>query len=777
MRGDARRDEDIPPRPALPPVLLCALGLWGSCAVVFTSAEGWGARLCVVAVVVGACVTVAAGAMIWKLHVVIGGALLGGIALGICIGGAAGALQTDVATEAEGLHGMMRFEMVEDGTRGLYGPSCFARTVLPSGRSTIVRLQFEDGRDIPRYGDMIDASVTLMDISERSASYCWRQGAVATARIDLSEPAVRHDVLGALLEVRGRGIDAVLRCDDGEGAAVLAALVCGWRGCLDEEGEYASFKATGLAHLVAVSGAHLAIVVAIVSSALKLARIRRIPSIILQSVFVMAYLVISAVPSSVVRAAIMALAGMGARPLARRPSAISALSICMIAFIASRPQESVSVSFALSALSTLGIVLFARLFSSWITRMMPWLPRMPNEALSLVLSSGITSLPVSMALFSQVSLVAPIANLVVAPLFPVVCAGGLMMVLAAAMIPQAAFLASMAVSATAMLVRLVGLLASIPFASIPVDVPFEVGIAVVAVASTALWLVWSVSWRWFLLAEASVAAFVFSTVFIVPCLAGSEIIMLDVGQGDAFVVRCGRSAILVDTGTHDRLLREALARQGIYHLDAVVITHGDDDHCGALASLRHVVGVERVLLADETFSCGSRACQDLVSDAERLVGESGVSGLREGDHVECGSFDLEVVWPERFVDEGGNADSLGLLAETDMDGDGTGEWSALFVGDAEAAQLSRMIDKGVGPVDIYKVGHHGSKDALDDASAARLAPSIALVSCGAGNRYGHPAESTLETLEGVGAQVLRTDVSGDVSCRLGSDGIQVATLR
>ena len=67
-------------------------------------------------------------------------------------------------------------------------------------------------------------------------------------------------------------------------------------------------------------------------------------------------------------------------------------------------------------------------------------------------------------------------------------------------------------------------------------------------------------------------------------------------------------------------------------------------------------------------------------------------------------------------------------------------------------------------VDLYKVGHHGSKNALDDEEAAVLSPRIALVSAGARNRYGHPAQDTLDRLEAAGARVFRTDEQGDVSC-------------
>ena len=80
-------------------------------------------------------------------------------------------------------------------------------------------------------------------------------------------------------------------------------------------------------------------------------------------------------------------------------------------------------------------------------------------------------------------------------------------------------------------------------------------------------------------------------------------------------------------------------------------------------------------------------------------------------------------------------------------------------------------------MDVYKVGHHGSRAALDDAVAAALSPRIALVSVGENNRYGHPAPETLERLDRVGARVFRTDEQGDVSCELTADAIDVVTLR
>ena len=143
-----------------------------------------------------------------------------------------------------------------------------------------------------------------------------------------------------------------------------------------------------------------------------------------------------------------------------------------------------------------------------------------------------------------------------------------------------------------------------------------------------------------------------------------------------------------------------------------------------------------------------------------------------------GAFDLEAVWPARFADGGGNADSLCLLARADADGDGAADWTALLAGDAEHEQLAAMEEQGlVGRVDVLKVGHHGSKNALTPELAAALSPRIALVSAGAGNRYGHPADKTLRELADAGAQIWRTDEAGDVSCKSTAQGIAVASLR
>ncbi|MBL6464099.1 MAG: ComEC/Rec2 family competence protein, partial [Senegalimassilia sp.] len=144
---------------------------------------------------------------------------------------------------------------------------------------------------------------------------------------------------------------------------LAAAIACGWRADLPES-VYRQFQVSGLAHVVAVSGAHLSIVAALMASILGALRVPKPISVAAQIMLFAAYLALTAMPASAIRATLMTLAGMTSWTARRRASSLSALGCCIAVMIALDAQAALSSSFALSVLATLGIVVFGGLANS-----------------------------------------------------------------------------------------------------------------------------------------------------------------------------------------------------------------------------------------------------------------------------------------------------------------------------------------------------------------------------------------------------------------------------
>ena len=661
----------------------------------------------------------------------------------------------------------------EDARQGDFGATVHVVAHSESnGEEYAVSVTLPKGESDIFYGDSFSATCALSQPKEASAERFYLQGTDALSspgaieRLDNS-----RSVGGVLANVR---ISAIALFDgQGDVGALCQALVCGYREQLRDSDLYAACKTVGVAHLVAVSGAHLSITCGMIASVLQVVRTPRRLSLAIQLAVLSIYLLLTGMPISALRAAAMSVVGMMSFLARRRRATLSALGACIVVIITISPQSSVSISFFLSAMSTLGIIVLMPLISSWLSAV-PIVRRIA-EPLALTLAAMATT-PFSAALFSQLPLVSPVANLVVAPLFTLALTVSLVASVASLAAPVVApFALPFANGAAFLLVQTITIFAEIPFACVPVSLSVSWGLALSIAGPLLLWLLWPQLTGAMIFAIGSAAcACAIALVVVVPLFRPSEIVMLDVAQGDAFLVRSKGSAVLIDTGNHDTLLKEALARQGIFHLNAVLITHADDDHCGSLQALDGVVAIDSVLVARDALTCDCESCENLIESASSVVGFANVEALAVGDTIACGDFSLKVIWPHGFSDEGGNADSLCLLASLATS---EGMWTTLFCGDAESDQLKEIIDEGeLGDIDIYKVGHHGSKAALTESVVEVIRPEISLVSVGEGNRYGHPAAQTLSLLDNVGSHVFRTDEMGDVSCEFSNDGIRVTAL-
>jgi len=223
--------------------------------------------------------------------------------------------------------------------------------------------------------------------------------------------------------------------------------------------------------------------------------------------------------------------------------------------------------------------------------------------------------------------------------------------------------------------------------------------------------------------------------------------VLDVGQGLAVLVRDGGNAVLYDAGPPDGAVIAALSRVGQRsHLDAVVLTHDDSDHTGGLTRLRQRYEVDAVLAAPYARTVDARAFDigDRIYVSDRTT-------------IEVLSPPLD---PPGSDDASDNNRSLVLLVTI-------GERRILLPADIEAATEGDLVASGVDlRADALVVPHHGSKTSSTATFLDAVQPSVAVISVGASNSYGHPHPDVLGRYEE--ALLLRTDVHGDVTIR--SDG-------
>jgi competence protein ComEC len=250
-----------------------------------------------------------------------------------------------------------------------------------------------------------------------------------------------------------------------------------------------------------------------------------------------------------------------------------------------------------------------------------------------------------------------------------------------------------------------------------------------------------------------------------------EIHAIDVGQGDAFAIRtpAGRW-LLVDTGPRtarrdagrDRVVPYLLGR-GARRLEALILTHPDADHIGGAEAV--LEAFETGIVIDPGLIAGKDIFIDLLaaarqSDQRWIAGRAGVSFTVDDVHI-------TLMYPLVQVDASSNANDNSVIFRLAF-----GPFAALFLGDAPMSvedELVALHGDGLRAA-VLKVGHHGSSTSTGDAFLRAAQPSLALVSAGRGNRYGHPNPGVLRRLERHGVRVLRTDVSGNFIVRVARNG-------
>lgn len=623
------------------------------------------------------------------------------------------------------------------------------------------------------------------------------QGLSGSVRVVLATERDEPEGLALLARrVRWAALD-VLRPGESDSGALLAACVCGYAPPMRARGLSEKFSRAGISHLTAVSGSHLALVASCVSAVLEGlclgVRQRSVASILVTGGFVL----LCGLPVSAVRAWAMACVSQAVALSGRRGHQLSSVSLVGLVMALLDPSLSGQLGFLLSVSSVVGIGLFCpyarfalgeaalalgSMGAGTAGRGVPRplgqalgrfgrVGRGALDALAVCVVCQASTFAIGASSFGSVSLVAPLANLLAAPVLGILMPLGLAAGVASPAPVAADVLARLAGAVAQPLLAGVSWLSSLGLASVPVSVDLGLALLVTVLLSAVLLVAWSrPSGR--LLAGGTLVALALAGAVLLRLrwLAPPRVCVLDVGQGDAILVQDGGSAILVDAGPGDAV-GAALARNGVLHLDAVLVTHLHDDHYGGLSTLGPVLSGGEVLFGQGV----SGSLTDEVKCELSALAPGSVSEVSHGDVLRVGRFSLSVVSPLGSSDGSQNADSVQLALSFE---DGPRTLSGLLTGDGEKDELAAELGRGdVGDVDFLKVGHHGSAVSLGEAEARALSPEVSIASAGANNRYGHPRQECVDVLEKAGSAFLCTMDVGDVTVEPGELGPRVTTAR
>jgi len=706
----------------------------------------------------------------------LGRVVLCGLALGAVLSYANG-VQLQRQGDALGESGARTWSGVvtADPAEGRFGSRIVARLGSGPARGGVVSVGWPAGAQTPQIGQVVEFRALLGQPSPGDPYLRddLRSGMCGTGRAWLgSVKGWTPGVKGRLLAWRARQ-SAWLSHGTSQAQALLRGIALGDRRSLHGGVVEDDFRILGLSHVLAVSGLHLGLVCVL---ALALARLlhagRRVTLIACVSAGAV-FAVVAGSPVSAMRALLMVCVASVASLAGVKHDGCASLGVAVIALIVASPWSVFAVGLQLSVLAVAGLLLFGRLATAWADACALRRATAPVRLMSLTMIAQLITAVVCVPTFGMFSLLAPVANAIVLPCLPVALSCGLMGLLLRGtvldVVSKIALWASMTV--LGLIARVTAALASAPGAAIAVHGSGRTLGLICAAMCVVLWIWWPAPSgprraRW--LAALVALSLVLSALGpVLP--ASASITVLDVGQGDAILVRDGTHALLVDTGPSPTLLRQALARANIRRLDGIVITHEHDDHAAGMSGLTGVVRVGWVAV-----SCASSDAfaTKVRQTALRLTprGHVAVVSLSAGQSMTVGSTRVDVLWPGAGAPAPDNVNDTSLVLEVHW-----GEFSAVLTGDCEVTAQRQMLQAGLlHRVDVLKVAHHGSENGLEAQTLAAWSPCAAIISVGAGNTFGHPHACTLRLLEGAGVRIYRTDLHGDVIVHMGAHGFTVS---
>lgn len=634
-----------------------------------------------------------------------------------------------------------------------------------------------------------------------------------------------YSIEGFLYGIKNRCTKIIDNSFDSESAGIVKAMLVADKSTLDKNIKKL-YSENGIAHIMAISGVHVAIIGMTLYGFLRKLRIGRLISGTFSIAIIILYGIMTGMSSSTERAVIMLILSIAAEYFGRKTDAPTSMGFAMIIMVLGNPYVILDAGFQLSFAAITGVTVVApqlrkllRMFKRFIKesdekkkqkhKKIMSLRKMIIkliDALVVGIASFITTTPVIIYYYYQFPPYSILINLIVIPLVSLIVGGSILVVLTGLFFTGAAVAMTYPVRLILFGYKYLCIFASgLPGASVLVG---HISIGMVFVYYLSVVLIFAIL-RMIRIGKTErggpilylMLATVLSLTVVYEVYSydkSLKIVYMDVGQGDGVLLRTsGHGGILIDGGSSSNkrvgeyVMVPVLKYYGVSEVEYAFVSHGDVDHVSGLEYLlnEEQSGVHVVNLVLPEYG-DHDALQELKSEA--TANNVNIIYMKPGDnitynHQHAENINIECLYPDEEAGQGVlDTNNLSMILKTTItwdvreadienlnkSSDSDASLSLLFVGDAGIAAEKRLIElyekNSLGEIsdsiacDILKVGHHGSRNSSGSDFLKRVSAMYGIISCGKDNRYGHPHAETLERLKMADTKYMTTKEHGAI---------------
>lgn len=559
----------------------------------------------------------------------------------------------------------------------------------------------------------------------------------------------------------------------GDEGGFSVAILTGDRKHLSDSAAY-SIEASGLSHVVAVSGMHMNIFIMLVYIIFSRSKKRSYLASFINIVLCVFMVIFTGGSYSVIRAAIMVILANAGYFIGRGTYSLNSVLCAGAIIVLFNPFAVFDMSFILSFAATVSIILFEEKTEALIEKYTGISSKFLRSLIAVTLSAQYLVIPCVIAMKNTVNTYSLLSNILVAPVIPFYMVSVIVTFCFCKVGAVMDIVKFVPYLTGKYILKISSVISGMPYSEIVISDGLFGFIMCTIFCGFSFCLIlrrrYAISTKAVVKITALTVIILLISSTIIP--SGTYIDFINVGQGDSMFIRDNGVNVIIDSGGSKdldsdfgiRVVGAYLKRKGVNKLDYAFVTHYDSDHCQGMISLFDRFRVDKLIVPPPVCESDVVLHRAIIDKASKNGTE--IIYTRYGDEYKISKNSyIRIVAPKRYNSGDSNINSLMIMYESEG-------VKTLVAGDNSNEE---NLDINECDADILKVGHHGASDSNDASFIMRVSPVLSVISVGENNMYSHPHSDVVKSLYKSGSDVLRTDYDGAISVKINNGKIYAKT--